>query len=784
MRKIDIIKLNVKGTPGVRFIAEAGFDSEFHTQEAWDNMLKQLNSNPDINVVVVDGAVSRLDRPEFLSSGTADKLLTYWTIPRVTAENISEEIKNSEQYKEMMATQIKILEDRLAELKKKCPQTAVILSGHSDALQFSFTAMLNEILIVKQETISEKLRGLNARISLNKNDCRQCKKDLAGAKGKLNQRRLQKKLAEAGARVEKDKAEREEVYQEQRIYRVKKVRPMHQVETRELEEAINAQYRAVCDKLGVSYISAPTLIVIENTETKNYLVVDYTHSDHYTWGVLKEGDKKWFKGFHGKMARYLANMRQALDGKNVDVVVQSHHGSAFKRTQRTKYQPDSLNFTDINKIDSGVTEEYLTFVSLPTFEDQRKVAEFLRGKRADRLGSSGKPMSTRTNPAVDRYRNGGNTGICDLTKTSLGLGIQMIAYKKFLSGSILAPRKSYYAIICSSDEHIGHPAQDALARLGLLVIYRELSQNDLLFRGKKMRACGYINAGDLGEANSESWKHRPDHKLSANQALQKAIGLCAGKPKNQEELLKQVLETAALAMSGSVENMGDVLEAVAEYLMPFLTLGLEHSTLKYVFCAVPGNHIAGTLARHGIKEFFAFEQKVKQMDIGIFEVGRSGESDTNTDPNVRVALGGYEVSLTLELSQYGLSKDNEPMFGPIGLFVAHDPKGEEETGLVGALRQSNADLAIAGHTHEEWIELSNVEDNSWGVALRVPTMQKITATEIKYAKSPPRTNGAVIIVMPEPGDFSEFFLDANFLRNLGMKEIKKMIEAASEKPKK
>jgi hypothetical protein len=184
-----------------------------------------------------------------------------------------------------------------------------------------------------------------------------------------------------------------------------------------------------------------------------------------------------------------------------------------------------------------------------------------------------------------------------------------------------------------------------------------------------------------------------------------------------------------------------------------------------------------------MKDFFAFRQRAKAKKIGIFEVGRSGESDENTDPNIRIALGGYEVALILHLHKFGLSKDNEVMFGPIKLTVMHDPKGSKKTGLTGVLKNNDDDLVIGGHTHEHWVQLVKTEDNSWGVALRVATMQKVTATELKYADTLPRTTGASIFIMPRPGDFSEFFLDTNYLRRLGREDIKRQIEEFNAKKK-
>ncbi|MFA5133407.1 MAG: hypothetical protein WC459_01200 [Patescibacteria group bacterium] len=771
----DILKIEVKGNPGILFLSEVGFDSEFFNETAWQNLLKFINFNADIKAVLIDGAVSRLDRPEFL---TAEKLLTYWTTPRSEAEKISEEIKNYEQYSKMVGTQMEILEERLSELKEKCPQVQVILSGHTDSLQSSCMAMLNELLLIKQESIEDELRTINSRVSKNKDVCRGLKAQKAKAAGK-KLAKLETQLQKTELAIETDKAQRESKYAEQKLYRVKKVRPMHQVMTRELTEATFAQYRQLCNKLGYHFISESTIFMVNN------LVVDYAHSRHYTWNVMKDYDERLLSSFFGRMDSYLKKSAEATGGNKTDIVVESHHGTGCKHTRRIKYQSDSLNFTDISKYDSNVVEEYLSFLVLPTFEDQEKVAEFLKGKRADRLGPSGKPMNTRSNPAIDRYRNDGKTGIAIITKGQFGLGIQFISYKRILSGSALNQPKNYFAIFCSSDEHIMHPAEDPLARRGLLSLYEKCLKEDFDFRGKKARACGYINAGDVGEANHEAWKHHPDHKLSAEEVLNEAINLATDKPKNDDELLQRTMKIAQLGMQGSAGNMTDVLNNIGDYLMGFLKPGLKHSELKYLLCIVPGNHIANILSRHGLKEFALFMARLKDSGVKAFEAGISGASDQNTDSAVRVALGGYEVCLALYIEQYGLSKDNEVMFGPIRLFLAHDPKGNKKTGLTGADKKTGANLAIAGHTHETWVQLTKCDDNDWGVAFRVATLQKVTATEIKYADTLPRTGGAHIIIMPDPGDFSEFFLDLNFLRKLGKEdievELKKIIAEKSGK---
>ena len=139
----NVVRIDVEGNPGVCFVSEVGFGTEFFTEAAWDNLIKFINLNPDIKVVVVDGAMSRMNRPEFLN-----EFLTYWKKTREEAEEINEKIPNNEQYQILLRKMMELVKERMGELRKKCPQVKVVLCECTDAMQHSFTFTLNYLLLV------------------------------------------------------------------------------------------------------------------------------------------------------------------------------------------------------------------------------------------------------------------------------------------------------------------------------------------------------------------------------------------------------------------------------------------------------------------------------------------------------------------------------------------------------------------------------------------------------------------------------------------------------------
>jgi hypothetical protein len=113
------------------------------------------------------------------------------------------------------------------------------------------------------------------------------------------------------------------------------------------------------------------------------------------------------------------------------------------------------------------------------------------------------------------------------------------------------------------------------------------------------------------------------------------------------------------------------------------------------------------------------------------------------------------------------------MFGPINLILQHDPKGSWMEGVIGAGRSACADVALAGHTHDNKMKLYRRADNDFGVAYRIATLQGVTPTE-KYYSSLPRTQAAHVLVMSSPGDFGEQAVTAAELARIGRESLEMM----------
>ena len=773
-----VVKIDVKGNPGVCFVSEVGFGTEFFTEAAWDNLLKYININPDIKVVVIDGAMSRMNRPEVLN-----EFLTYWNKTREEAEEINNEIPNNEQYQILLRKMTELVNGRMEELKKKCPQVKVVLCECTDAMQHSFTFTLNYLLLVQSNNLGKKIKDVSGKINENKAKCVNIKdrrKRYEGNVSKAAQKmvaKLNTELELYEARIVKEKTEKDGLIAEkQELYRVNKISPLHQVVTGELTKQILGELKGICDKHGVVFLSEPTILAV------GALAIPYAHSMYSTWAVLEDRPRTLLKSFFGRMDSFVREVVEATVACEV-VVVESHHGTGWKHTQRVGYRPDSLNFTDIASFGSSVKETHIHFLIPPTFEDQEKVDEFINGHRSDRLGVAGKATGSRNSEAIERRKKGGVTGIAVLTyNPELGVGTQFMQYKKFLDGSALVKRTEYPAIVVSSDDHIKSVTEDPAARRGLITLATRLADSGFSFRGGKAFMKGYINGGDTGEANKENWHHHPEHSIDVEQVAKEIAEELANVDKNDPDAFARLaVKFANYGLSGSAENMDDILDAVGEYLMEFCQIGLAHSNLKYVVSVVPGNHIAGIFSRHGIKELAYFIQKVKGLGLKVFETGRPGLSVNNSDAKMRVAIGGYETAFSLCIENYGLDKDGKIMFGPIKLFLIHNPKGNGMTGIVGAGKNAVANLTISGHTHDVYVKLWSTAPNEWSVAYRVGTLQRISPTEVVYASTIPRTSAAHLFMMPTPGDFSEFTLDINRLRSLGMETLLKVVKEQLKK---
>jgi hypothetical protein len=170
-----------------------------------------------------------------------------------------------------------------------------------------------------------------------------------------------------------------------------------------------------------------------------------------------------------------------------------------------------------------------------------------------------------------------------------------------------------------------------------------------------------------------------------------------------------------------------------------------------------------------LRESDFFAQRLKARGIGTYEVGKPGQPYGLSD--ARVFLGGYSNARVLNIPDYGLDIDGNVLFGPINLVVQHDPKGSRAEGVTGAGKSCGADVSLAGHTHDNFLRLYRREDNVFGVAYKLATMQGVSPTEKYYANSVPRTQASHCLVMPMQGDFSEKAVPIARLQELGMDSI-------------
>jgi hypothetical protein len=177
---------------------------------------------------------------------------------------------------------------------------------------------------------------------------------------------------------------------------------------------------------------------------------------------------------------------------------------------------------------------------------------------------------------------------------------------------------------------------------------------------------------------------------------------------------------------------------------------------------------------------FALQQQCKGAGIPTYSVGEPDYCNTNKEDG-RVMFGGYSNARIFQIEDYGLDTEGGALFGPVNLVVQHDPKGSGMTGVVGAGKNAGADLAIAGHTHDNKLKLYNNGPNSFGVAYKLATLQGVAPTEKYYASSVPRTQAAQCIVMPMPGDFTEKPVPAHYLQEVGRASIRAQAEEEMKK---
>ena len=750
----------------VYVLSEVGYDAAYFNETAYQNLLQMMSKDKEITGVLVDGPLLRLDRPEYLNDQ-----LTYWQKSEEECRQASTELKNRDQYKSMQETQYRLVLERLTELRTKLPRTKIVLSLDSDDLQYTASAMLNEMLVREQMRLGEKITRLKDKRREQKEKRKEFQQEylkIERVAGKSKEKvSLKRKAETCTKKIDGLEDEIQNLYAEQKLYREKKVRPAHQHFTKRFLTEVYQRYHDLCSSLGVELITQPAVLNFEGMK------IDYAHSRHRTWAVIKNREKSLLKSLHGSLEEYLQ--------KDIDVILESgHFGSGFKQIQKVKDCPAETNFRNQSSYGPEIGQDHLTVVLALPFEDQEQISRFVKGKEPIRL-SGGKPINTRKHAAVDRYQNGAVSGITILTKNEQGqIGTEWIQYLNFADRSALQQPKQYSIICASADEHIGSPEENLLARDGWLSVYRELLAGTS-FRGRPAQAQGYINGGDAAEANSRKWDHRYHEKRDPQQLIRENLRLLSNfRPESVEQIIQLAMKMTNDSRGGSVESMRVILERVADYYESFLDATIKESTLKWAHLAVPGNHADAVLRDLGLRETDFFVQRLKAKGISTYEAGQPDYCQNDQD--ARVFIGGYSNARLLHVPDYGKDTQGNALFGPVSLLVQHDPKGQGQSGLVGAGRNVSADLSLAAHTHDSWLKLYKTGDNRFSVAYKLATLQSVSPTEKYYASSFPRTQAAHCLIMPMKGDFSELALPASYLQKKGMEQLSQEIRDPAVDP--
>ncbi|MFH1682156.1 MAG: hypothetical protein ABIA37_00005, partial [Candidatus Woesearchaeota archaeon] len=694
--------------------------------------------------------------------------LSYWTRSEEECLAETENIPNKKQYKTMMEKQLHILEYRLREIKERVPQAQkIVLSIDSDDLQYTVSAMVNEMLLRGQKEISESIKTLRTERQELKNTYKQAQKDFNPELPTRKRNALERRIKSHETKLTSLEDKIKDKEDEKKLYREKKVRPAHQYFTKRFLTKLYGKYKTLCSSLGIELITQPSQLNFDG------LKIDYAHSRHRTWAVIKNREKSLLKSLHGSLDDYVK--------KGIDVLLESGHaGIGFKQIQKVKDCPAETNFKNQSSYSPEIGQDHLTIVLALPFEDQDRVSRFVRGGEPIRL-SGGKPINTRKHAAVDRYQNGAVTGITILTKNEQGLiGTEWVQYHNFVNGSVLKQPNQYSFICASADEHIGSPEENILARDGWLALYKELLQGTS-FRGKEAQAKGYINGGDAAEANSRRWDHRYHEKRDPQKLIRENLQLLSNfKPENIEQVLQLALKMTNDARGGSVESMRVILERVADYYESFLNETLKKSDLKCAHLVTTGNHADAILRDLGLRETDFFVQRLKARGICTYEVGQPDYYQNNLD--ARVFIGGYSNARILQVPDYGKDIQGKNLFGPINLVVQHDPKGHGGEGLIGAGKNVGADLSLAAHTHDSWLKVYKTRENQFSVAYKLATLQSVSPTEKYYASSLPRTQAAHCLIIPMAGDFSELALPASYLQKKGLEQLSQELKDPAEDP--
>ncbi len=754
----------------VYFLSEIAYDAHFFNADAYENLVRFLEQDPDDIMLVIDGALTRLDRPEILNS-----LLTYWEKSEKECRKASDLVPNYEQSQRMLSVQMEILDKHLANLHERLPEAKIVLCVDNDDTQYTVSRILLDLLVHRRaqinmaikEMVKEK-RGLAAEYKELRKEYR-TKKFVSGKR--KAKRRMIKKQRRALKQME---AEIVASKQELTLYRAQKIRPTHQFVTAAFVKHLMEMYKEICIKHGVEFMDRPQ--VLRFGESESDLTVKYAHSGHKTWMPVLHRDHSLVRSVLANQNKYnnlIKQIASEAETQQFNVCVESgHHGIGFATLQKIKDHLQETNFKGNSAYDPVIAglKDYVKICLAIPFEDQELIARFMENKEPVRM-SLGKPGGTRSHEVFRRFHNGSVSGLFMLTKSvSDGLlWTRYIQYQDFKDGSVLNQPSRYFAAWVTSDEHLGSPEENPMVRDGLFALYKAHADNPFNFYGRPTELASFISGGDTAEATLIRWDRRYDDRRDPQELLQENIGKLANlDQENKEEILELAAKMVSDTMSGYPGSMRVMMERVARYYQQFLDITLSVSKSKWAHLSVPGNHADGALRQTGLRETDFFVRDVKAQGVGVYEVGLSDHYRADTMQGARVGLGGYGDARIIHIEDYGHGVDGEKLFGPISLLIQHDPEGPGTSGLVGAAEKVGADVALAGHVHENWVKLFRIGLNQFRVAYRLSTVQGVTMTEKKYASSPPRTQAAHCIIMPKPGDFAEKALPAAYLREVGV----------------
>lgn len=768
-------------------ISEAQVDTEFFNAEAWKTTLAFLKASPWVNGAYVDGMLTRLDRPEILCDE-----LTHWTKSEAECDAESEAVRNRERLQHMRDVQLAMLKARLTELRAAMPKAKIVFSLRGDDMQYSFSALLHEILLLRDQECEEKVGSLQAKRGALQKEA----KDLAKAvknfakdikPGEKPSVKTAKKMASAEKHLQdlniaigKINSEIIATKKQQQFFREKKEGPRHQLETRKLVEGYYASVKSICDELGVEFIHDARIVKFGG------LTVDVDHSRGKAWTAMLRVEECLVAATHGKMQNARRNFAMATkefiaeaEKTHPDVILETgHHGKAFKRLQRLRTRPNEVNFKNNMKYDPNRKDEYVTLVCAPPFEDQERIREYKTGKKFIRM-SGGKPTSTRNHEVFKRLDNNGVSGLGFISKPKGAptgmVAVRFIQYADFKDKSVLYQPEEFAAFTASADEHIGAREAQDIVRDGFVKVHEIALAKSITLCGVKARVKGYVNGGDGADANQRKWQflryaeRNPQELVRENLRLLRNLNAA-----NVEELCRLAMKMTNDSKGGPVGSMRVIMRWLADYfdqlLLPTLA---QPDTFQFAFIGVDGNHTRKALADLGLMDWDIFAERCRSHGVGVYESVEPDYYKPEPLAGVRVALGGYQTASAIFVENYGLGVNGELVSGmrcPIDLMVQHDPKGYSGDGAVNAGRSSGADLTISGHTHDGYLKCDSAGDNRFRVAVRLATLEGVTPTEIYYA-GVPRTCAAHIISCPKPGDIMELAIPGDVLQAIGRESL-------------